>query len=139
MPWILVGDGDHAMKRQLADGDEVKPHRAGYNADTMEPAFTITQPRARPIPDVISPEFLAALRAHGVIEAYLFGSQSDGTARSDSDVDLLVTFERPMPLFRQMDLAEVLSRTCGRKVDLMTKVDLAFAPYIEPTLVPLPL
>jgi hypothetical protein len=33
-------------------------------------------------PDIITDEFLATLRAYGVIEAHLFGSVSRGAARS---------------------------------------------------------
>lgn len=91
------------------------------------------------IPAIISPEFLQMLRDHGVIKAELFGSFADGTAGPDSDIDLLVTFAEPVRLFDQLDLAEELSQVCGRKVDLMTSIEPVFLPYIEPTLVALPL
>lgn len=91
------------------------------------------------LPEVISAELLAILRRFGVIEAKLFGSAARGEERPDSDIDLLVTFGRQVSLFRQMDLAEELSQLSGRKIDLMTNIDPAFAPYIVPTLVPLPL
>ena len=79
------------------------------------------------------------LRAYGVVEASLFGSTARGAERPDSDVDLLVTFEKPTKLFTQIDLADELTALTGRRVDLMTELHPAFAPYIEPTLVPLPL
>lgn len=82
---------------------------------------------------------MESLRAHGVTEAYLFGSFARGQAGPESDIDILVTFYRPMSLFRQMDLADELARLSGRCVDLMTRLDPAFAPYITPTLVRLPL
>lgn len=88
---------------------------------------------------MISTEFLAILRQFGVIEAKLFGSVARGDERPDSDIDLLVTFDHQVSLFRQMDLTAELSRLSGRKIDLMTNIDPAFAPYIVPTLVPLPL
>lgn len=91
------------------------------------------------VPEIISDDVLALLRAHGATEASLFGSMAHGTAHSESDIDLLVTFDRPVTLFQRMDLADELSRMCGRKVDLLTKIDPAFAPYILPTLIPLPL
>jgi predicted nucleotidyltransferase len=90
-------------------------------------------------PDIITDAFLATLRSRGVVKAYLFGSVSRGEERSDSDLDLLVTLDPSVTLFRQIDLMEELSRLCGRRVDLATKLHPAFAPYIEPTLVPLPL
>lgn len=87
----------------------------------------------------VSAKFLETLREYGVIEAHLFGSVASGKAGVDSDIDLLVPFSRPASLFVQLRLAEHLQRICGRPVDLMTDIHPAFAPYILPTLVPLPL
>jgi predicted nucleotidyltransferase len=98
---------------------------------------TSTAVRVRP--DIISDEFLSALRSHGVVEAYLFGSVARGAERPDSDIDLLVSFGQPTSLFKQFDLVDELSRLSGRKVDLMTQIDPAFAPYVAPTLIPLPI
>lgn len=105
----------------------------------MKPIVTAAPSTPQDLPEVISEEFLALLRAWGVVQAYLFGSVAAGNARPESDLDLLVTFDPPVSLFKQMDLAEDLSRLCGRNVDLMTDIDPAFAPYILPTLVALPL
>jgi uncharacterized protein len=105
----------------------------------MERMSVSTQPAAQILPNIISAEFLATLRAYGVIKAQLFGSIARGTDRPDSDVDLLVAFDRPVTLFKQMDLADELSRQCGRTVDVMTSIHPAFAPYIMPMLVALPL
>ena len=91
------------------------------------------------LPPIISNTFLAVLRSYGVVEAHLFGSTAHGTDRPDSDIDLLVTFARPTKLFTQIDLADELTALTGRPVDLMTEIHPAFAPYILPTLVPLPL
>lgn len=55
-----------------------------------QPTLSSTTPRIRP--DIITDDFLTIMRAHGVIEAYLFGSVSRGEERPDSDIDLLVTF-----------------------------------------------
>lgn len=110
-----------------------------YNAGIMETSIIAPQPAAAVLPDVISEEFLAALRAHDAVSAQLFGSFASGSAGPDSDIDLLVRFDRPITLFAQLRLAEALRRICGRRVDLMTDLHPAFAPYILPTLVPLPL
>ena len=88
--------------------------------------------------EIVTEEFLALLREGGVLEASAFGSVVHGTARPDSDLDLLVTLDPSVTLFQQIDLAERLSRLCGRRVDLMTGIHPAFEPYITPTLVPLP-
>lgn len=90
-------------------------------------------------PDIISAKSLATLRAHGVVEAYLFGSVSRGEERPENDIDLLVTFEREVSFGERFLLAEALQRISGRPVDLLTDVHPAFAPYILPTLIPLPL
>jgi predicted nucleotidyltransferase len=82
---------------------------------------------------------LAALRRHGVVRASLFGSVSRGEERPDSDVDLLVTFDRTASFGERLVLEEELGRLCGRPVEVVTNLHPAFAPYITPTLVPLPL
>ncbi len=89
--------------------------------------------------EIVTPEFLALLRERGVVKASAFGSVVHGTARPDSDFDLLVTLDPSVTLFQQIDLADELSRLCGRRVDLLTGIHPAFEPYIIPTLVPLPL
>jgi predicted nucleotidyltransferase len=91
------------------------------------------------LPAEITPRFLEELRAHGITQAFVFGSVVRGEARPDSDLDLLVTFDPPITLFERMDVADGLSHLCGRRVDLITSIDPVFVPYIEPTLVPLPL
>ena len=94
----------------------------------------------RPRLDIITGRFLATLREHGVVRAYLFGSVSRGEERPDSGLDLLVAFDGEQDSFAQrLFLAKALERLCGRKVDLVTDIHPAFAPYITPTLVPLPL
>lgn len=98
----------------------------------------ITRGHFQAIPNEITPEFLDALRACGITEAYVFGSVARGEAQPGSDLDLLVTFDPPITMFQRMDVADALSRLCGRRIDLHTNIDPAFAPYIEPTLVPLP-
>jgi uncharacterized protein len=72
---------------------------------------------------------LAALcRRHHIRQLSLFGSTLKGTARSDSDVDLLVEFEpgETPGLLRlaeiEMELSALLA---GRRVDLRTARDLS--------------
>jgi predicted nucleotidyltransferase len=69
----------------------------------------------------------------------LFGSISRGEERPDSDVDLLVKFGHRVSFGEQLLLAEDLQKLCGRRVDVLTNLHPAFAPYIIPTLVSLPL
>jgi len=99
---------------------------------------TSTQTRIRP--DIITDDFLAVLRKHGVVAAYLFGSVTRGEERPDSDIDVFVTFGRSSSSYgEQFLLAEELQKLSGRRVDVLTAIHPAFAPYITPTLVSLPL
>jgi predicted nucleotidyltransferase len=77
----------------------------------------------------IDPEKLAALcRRHRIRKLSLFGSRLKGTARPDSDVDLLVEFE-PDASISLFDMArieiELSALLDGRKVDLRTAQDLS--------------
>jgi len=77
----------------------------------------------------IAPEALAELcRRHRIRKLSLFGSQLKGTARPDSDVDLLVEFE-PEARISYLDLAEIeieISELMGgRKIDLRTPAELS--------------
>lgn len=49
----------------------------------------------------------------------LFGSFARGEAGEESDVDLVVEFDRPIGL-RFMELADYLEQILGRRVDLLT-------------------
>ena len=50
----------------------------------------------------------------------IFGSMARGESRIDSDVDLLVTFSKPISLLQMVGLERELSNLIGRKVDLLT-------------------
>ncbi len=67
-------------------------------------------------------------KAHGIRKLALFGSQLKGTARPESDIDLLVEF-LPGAHPTLLDLAQIeieLSRALGgRKVDVRTPEDLS--------------
>jgi len=57
----------------------------------------------------------------GVKEIGLFGSYVRNEQDERSDVDILVEFNRPIGLFRFMDLEERLTEIVECKVDLVTK------------------
>lgn len=52
----------------------------------------------------------------------LFGSHVHGTARDDSDVDVLIDFDpqATIGLFEFIEIQEQLSEALGRRVDLLT-------------------
>jgi predicted nucleotidyltransferase len=60
------------------------------------------------------------LQEMGVLSLALFGSLAQGTARPDSDVDLLVEFSRPVGLFDFVRLQNRLEQIVGCPVDLVT-------------------
>ena len=56
-----------------------------------------------------------------VVKAWLFGSYARGEQTEDSDVDLMVKFDRSLPigLFAFMRMHRELKEKLGRKVDLV--------------------
>lgn len=55
----------------------------------------------------------------GLIALYRFGSQTKGTARPESDVDLAVLAHNPIPSERLFELAQDLAVQLHRDVDLV--------------------
>lgn len=51
---------------------------------------------------------------------FVFGSVARGEAARDSDIDLLVEFDRPVGLFHFVRVRDFLSRELGVEVDLVT-------------------
>ncbi len=57
----------------------------------------------------------------GVSEIGVFGSWVRGEQRPDSDIDLLVEFDRPVGLFDIMALEDYLQNVFGHKVDIAVR------------------
>ncbi len=66
---------------------------------------------------------------YGVKELGVFGSYLRGEQRQDSDLDLLVDFEKDISLWDVMELEEFLSERLGVRVDLIMKSSLRFRPH----------
>ncbi len=66
---------------------------------------------------------------YGIKSLALFGWVARDEARPDSDVDLLVEFERPVGLFAFIGLQQHLESLFGCKVDLGTPRSLK--PYLK--------
>ena len=60
------------------------------------------------------------LKDFAVREIGLFGSYSDNTFTENSDIDLLVDFEKPIG-WKFFTLELYLEKVFGRKIDLVTK------------------
>ena len=72
--------------------------------------------------DVDRSTLAAICERYGVAELWLFGSSAKGTARPDSDVDLLYVRAPGSHLGWDIeDLATELSLLFGRRVDLVSK------------------
>jgi uncharacterized protein len=65
---------------------------------------------------------------YGVKKIGIFGSYVRGEVSRDSDIDILVEFDRPVGFFKFLELEERLSEWLGRRVDLVTKA--ALKPHI---------
>lgn len=64
------------------------------------------------------------LDTFGVARLSLFGSFARDEGRADSDVDLLVEFDRPIGLFEFVRLQRQLGEVVGHPVDLVTQAAL---------------
>ena len=67
---------------------------------------------------------------HGVTRLALFGSTARGTARADSDIDILVAFDGPATSQRYFGVQFFLEDLLGRPIDLVT--DKALRPELRP-------
>jgi len=67
---------------------------------------------------------------YGVTRLAVFGSTVRGTARPDSDIDVIVEFDGPATSARYFGVQFLLEDTLGRAVDLVT--DKAMRPELRP-------
>ena len=81
------------------------------------------------------PQVVSLFKKHGVLEAYAFGSVCTGNFNSESDIDILVDFDKNMKpeekgemIWRVWDALESLF---NRKVDLVTETSLTNPYFIE--------
>ncbi|OGZ08561.1 MAG: hypothetical protein A3D65_04885 [Candidatus Lloydbacteria bacterium RIFCSPHIGHO2_02_FULL_50_13] len=77
------------------------------------------------------------LEEYGVGYAGIFGSVARGEDLPDSDIDIMVSIEKPMGIYRFMELQGRLQSAVGRDVDLVSKnaVNKYLEPYIKEDLV----
>ena len=70
---------------------------------------------------VMTQQIAEYFKTQPVLKAWLFGSYSRGEQRADSDVDLLVKFDRsrPIGLFAYVRMRRELEERLGRKIDLV--------------------
>ena len=71
---------------------------------------------------IISGDIEKFCRENGITWLAIFGSALHGPMKSDSDVDILVEFDKPKGLFELVRIEnEMSSLFSGRKVDLIVK------------------
>ena len=80
--------------------------------------------------DQLRDTILPILQPYGVTRVALFGSVVRGEETPESDIDILVTFAKPIGLFKWVELEEELSKRLGRKADLVSAR--ALKPRIRP-------
>jgi len=76
----------------------------------------LTQEKAR---DILRRELPNLRDNFGVRSIGLFGSFAKGEQTEDSDIDILIEFEKPIGL-KFVELAEYLEKVFGRQVDVLT-------------------
>ena len=70
-------------------------------------------------PQALEDRLANRLRAAGAAYATVFGSLARGEARPDSDIDIAVSFGRPMSADLRMAITGIVADAAGRSVDLI--------------------
>ena len=83
------------------------------------------------IKQIISKHKQYLAQEYSIRQIGIFGSYVRGAPSKDSDVDILVEFEKPVGLIKFIRLENYLSDIIGVKVDLVTKK--ALKPHIGKT------
>jgi len=71
------------------------------------------------IKQILKDSYPALRQNYHVKKLGLFGSYAKGTHRQDSDIDILIEFEKPLG-FKFIELAEYLEKQLGKRVDILT-------------------
>ena len=71
--------------------------------------------------ETLTQQIAEYFKTQPILKAWLFGSFARGEERDDSDVDILVKFDRTLPisLFAYVRMHRELEEKLGRKVDLV--------------------
>jgi predicted nucleotidyltransferase len=71
------------------------------------------------VPQTLEDKLASRLRAAGAAYATVFGSVARGQALADSDIDVAVSFGKPMSSGLRMAVIGIVADVCGRSVDLI--------------------
>ena len=78
-------------------------------------------PKKNELLDIISQQHQELTTTFQVDSLFVFGSVAKGVSRPDSDIDILVKYQKTPGLFKFLDLKNFLENITGRKVDLVTE------------------
>ena len=81
------------------------------------------------LPNLHTKRIITLCSKYHVATISLFGSHARGEAKETSDIDLLVSFSRPVSLLHMVSLERELTEALGHKVDLLTEASLS--PYLR--------
>ena len=82
-------------------------------------AYVVGPADFRAAPQGIEEVLAGRLRAAGAVYATVFGSVARGQARRDSDIDVAVSFGRPMSADLRIAMTGIIAEAAGRSVDLV--------------------
>jgi predicted nucleotidyltransferase len=74
-------------------------------------------------------EVAGICKKYHVASISVFGSSARDEATAESDIDLLVSFSRPISLLQMVALERELTEVLGQRVDLLTEASLS--PYLR--------
>jgi uncharacterized protein len=127
------------MRRSTVPAGNPVKYDAAARKSAVRPCIGAARIQAETLMEL--PQILEALKEfkpllakeYGVKHLALFGSTVRGTARSDSDIDVLVSFDGPATSSRYFGLQFFLEDQLGRPVDLVTDKALRaeLKPFVE--------
>jgi len=78
--------------------------------------------------DEITNKLVSILKKHGVRRIEVFGSYARGEAKPESDLDVIVEFEKRKSLLELVGIEQELEDALGIKVELLTRASIS--PYL---------
>ena len=82
-------------------------------------AYLVAPTQFPAVPERMEDMLASRLRDAGVVYATVFGSLARGGARADSDIDVAVSFGKPMSSDLRMAVIGIAATVSGRSVDLI--------------------
>lgn len=100
-------------------GGPLSLQAGGKEIGILQPPRAVVAPRRADVLRILA-EHSREYEPYAVRSIAIFGSVARDEARPDSDVDILVEFDRPIGLFTFVGLKDLLGQLLERTVDLVT-------------------